>query len=451
MRSGVSKVNAGLDGVLGRARRAWAMLPSLKLEVAVCALLAVTLLAIAFEDTLLKRSITFDARSGGYSAFWYGDQDMGGNSTAQADPRKPLAWSCELRDQYDYPYCGYELLFDGQRRQQGIDLRSFQTITLTLSYHGPAEALRLHLKNHDPHYSRQNAGEADKFNKIEFLQKGEEGIIKLNLDEFGVAEWWLVNNKIPPEFAQPQFDNIVSLEVQTGTGKQVGTHHFRIHSIRLEGMLLSTEQFYLAILGVWVAAIGLFLIHRIANLKRDVEARRSLHAEAQRQAEEAEQAARIDPLTRLYNRIGIAEGYRGLLERHNGPVTAILIDIDQFKSLNDTFGHHYGDEVIASFAGILKRNVRDGDIVGRWGGEEFLILCTGLDPARAIGYADGLRSGIEHFHFGERETVTASFGVQVGDGGDLAELVRRADVALYAAKTRGRNRVVFGEGMRKAA
>ena len=428
------------------------MLASLKLEAAFLALLAVTLLAIGCQDILLKRSLVLDGQSSGYAVNAYGDYAMGGNSTVRADPRQPLTWSCELRGRYSHPYCGYELLFDGQRRQRGIDFSRFETITLALSYSGPGEVLRLHLKNHDPRYSRPSAGEADKFNKIEFLHRGEGGVVTLNLDEASVAEWWLVNNRIPPELSQPQLDNIVSLEIQTGTGSQLGTHRFRIHSIRLEGTLLSTERFYLAILCLWVAAIGLFLVHRISNLKRDVEARRRLQAAAQRQAEEAEQAARIDPLTRVLNRAGISEGYRKLLESCGGPVTAILIDVDQFKSLNDELGHHYGDEVLASFAGILKRNARSGDVVGRWGGEEFLILCAGLSPAHAMEYANRLRSRIEHFHFGERERVTASFGVQVSAGAALADLVRKADVALYTAKARGRNRVVlFGEGLRKAA
>jgi diguanylate cyclase (GGDEF)-like protein len=452
MGSRLEAAGASLRGAFAGARRGLAILPSLKLEAAIFALLALTLLAIACKDPLLKRSLVLDPASGGYTTYWYGDEAMGGTSTAHGDPRRPLSWSCELRGAYDYPYCGYELLFDGQRRQKGIDFRRFQTIALAISYEGPAEALRVHLKNQDPRYSKPSAGEADKFNKVEFLHKGRNGTIKLDLAEFSVAEWWLVNNKIPPELAQPQFDNIVSLEVQTGTGSQAGTHRFQIHSIRMEGSVLTPEQFYLIILGMWVAAIGLFLIHRIVNLKKDVEARRKLHAAAQRQAEEAEKAAQVDPLTRLLNRAGIAEGHRALIESGNGPVAAILIDIDHFKSVNDAFGHSYGDEVIASFAGILKRNARAGDIVGRWGGEEFLILCTGLDPGRAIEYANRLRNRIEHFHFGDRETVTASFGVHLAARADLAALVHAADVALYTAKARGRNRaVLFGAGLRKAA
>ncbi|HEY0043475.1 MAG TPA: GGDEF domain-containing protein [Allosphingosinicella sp.] len=434
------------------ARRGRAMLPALKIEAAIFALLALTFLAIGLKDPLLKRSLVLTPTSGNYTTYWYGDQAMGGASEARADPNRPLAWECELRGDYDYPYCGYELLFDGQRREKGIDFRKFRTITLDLSYQGPAEALRLHLKNQDPRYSKPSAGEADKFNKVEFLHKGKDGRIRIDLDEFSVAEWWLVNNKIPPELAQPQFDNIISLELQTGTGSQPGIHRFRINAIAMEGSVLTSEQFYLAILGVWVAAIGLFLAYRIVNLKKDVEARRKLHAAAQLQAEEAERAARIDPLTRLLNRAGIAEGYARMAEQGAGPVCAILIDIDHFKALNDQFGHAYGDEVIASFAGLLKRNSRAGDIVGRWGGEEFLLLCAGLDAGRAVEYANRLRNRIEHFHFGERETVTASFGLHLAEDAALGDLVREADVALYTAKARGRNRaVLFWEGLRKAA
>jgi diguanylate cyclase (GGDEF)-like protein len=130
----------------------------------------------------------------------------------------------------------------------------------------------------------------------------------------------------------------------------------------------------------------------------------------------------------------------------------MLIDIDHFKSINDTLGHSCGDEVLASFAGILKRNARDGDVVGRWGGEEFLILCAGLDEEQALAYANGLCRRIRYFHFGECETVTASFGLRTSGQASLSDVVSDADFALYAAKERGRNRVeLFSNELRRAA
>jgi diguanylate cyclase (GGDEF)-like protein len=417
------------------------LLTAFRIEAAFLALLILTLLAILYREPLLNRSLSFDAHSGNYTTLLYGDSNMGGTSTAWREKSKPLSWSCELRAKYEYAYCGFELLMDGTRRLKGIDLRKYETVKLALSYEGPARTLRLHFKNHDARYSHPSIGDGDKFNRIEFLPKRHYGVVTLALSEATVPEWWLVQNSVPPELAQPDFDNVVAIDIQTGGGQPLGVHHFQIHSIRLEGVRLSTERFYLSILGTWLAAIGLFFIHRISNLKKDVEARRRLQAALQRQAEDAEEAAKIDPLTRLLNRSGILEGYGELLATGAGPITAMLIDIDNFKSINDTLGHSYGDEVLASFASILKRNARDGDIVGRWGGEEFLILCSGLDTEQALRHANSLRSRIAYFHFGEQETVTASFGLCADDYASLSALVSHADIALYAAKAQGRNRV----------
>lgn len=96
--------------------------------------------------------------------------------------------------------------------------------------------------------------------------------------------------------------------------------------------------------------------------------------------------------------------------------------------------------------------MRDGDVVGRWGGEKFLILCTGLTEEQLLSHANSQRNRISYFHFGECETVTASFGICTRTGVSLVDLVSDADAALNSAKNRDRNRVeVFTTTLRKAA
>jgi diguanylate cyclase (GGDEF)-like protein len=207
-------------------------------------------------------------------------------------------------------------------------------------------------------------------------------------------------------------------------------------------------------LGMWVVLIGIYLAYRFTTMRREVEQRRTLHALALRQAEEAEDAARHDPLTRIFNRRGIFERYAALSAGTPVPLGVILIDIDRFKVLNDSFGHTYGDEVLSSIAALIRRNVRATDAICRWGGEEFLVLCPDIDAEGAMLVAETLRGRIEHFHFGDCERLTASFGVHwcAASGPDLSDLVSLADVALYTAKAQGRNRTLrFRPGMAKAA
>lgn len=153
-----------------------------------------------------------------------------------------------------------------------------------------------------------------------------------------------------------------------------------------------------------------------------------------------------DPLTGLYNRQkldAVLEEERVRFERYQEPCTLVVMDIDRFKEINDIFGHQEGDRVLKQVAGILRTHVRTSDIVGRWGGEEFIIVCphTSVDGGATV--AEHLRFQLEAMETALNRPVTASFGVAHMTSSDVEELVRRADAALYRAKEEGRNRVVL--------
>ncbi len=156
--------------------------------------------------------------------------------------------------------------------------------------------------------------------------------------------------------------------------------------------------------------------------------------------------ATTDQLTGLANRRHLTERLEQEFERwqrYEKYFGVILLDIDHFKSINDRFGHQAGDSVLSQLAAILTGHVRAVDTAGRWGGEEFLIICpeTTLDGVATL--AEKMRQRIEHFDFGIPASVTASFGVAASLAGISADtLVKAADDALYEAKTISRNRVV---------
>ncbi len=125
------------------------------------------------------------------------------------------------------------------------------------------------------------------------------------------------------------------------------------------------------------------------------------------------------------------------------PLSVLLLDVDRFKAINDTFGHKTGDDVLRLLAKILQQRGRARDLVGRWGGEEFLIVCEDTPSSGAVILADQLRHRIAIQDFPWVGQCTASFGVAESVPGDTVEtLVDRADRAMYAAKRDGRNRVV---------
>ncbi|WP_345533855.1 GGDEF domain-containing protein [Viridibacterium curvum] len=156
--------------------------------------------------------------------------------------------------------------------------------------------------------------------------------------------------------------------------------------------------------------------------------------------------AETDVLTGLHNRRMI----ESLLERefdramrYGRPLSLILIDVDHFKRVNDTHGHAVGDNVLATLARRVQRRMRISDHFGRWGGEEFLLICPETDTTDAMLVADRLRKSIRHKPMRLVGTVTASFGVSTYTGqGDYTALIDEADHYLYAAKLQGRDRVI---------
>jgi diguanylate cyclase (GGDEF)-like protein len=154
-----------------------------------------------------------------------------------------------------------------------------------------------------------------------------------------------------------------------------------------------------------------------------------------------------DRLTGLYNRLRLDEVLqeeRARHERSGAELSVVLIDLDDFKSVNDTHGHPVGDTVLVSVATLLKSAARQLDVVGRWGGEEFLVICRDTDLAGAAVLAEKLRSRLARHPLPPPllRNGTASFGVAcLREGEEIGHLLARADVALYRAKRSGRNRV----------
>lgn len=153
-----------------------------------------------------------------------------------------------------------------------------------------------------------------------------------------------------------------------------------------------------------------------------------------------------DPLTGAENRRGLASRLRGLIARHQRKpinVSLILIDLDEFKRINDQFGHAVGDEVLVGVVKVLRQRVRRSDSIYRIGGEEFLIVADNTGQGSGHDMAEDLRVLIEATRLIEGYPVTASIGVaRIVPGEDYDSWVKRADDALYEAKHSGRNRVV---------
>ncbi len=206
---------------------------------------------------------------------------------------------------------------------------------------------------------------------------------------------------------------------------------------------LLTEFVVLLVVLPWFAAMGGY-VNRLRLRLSDS------HRNLKDAYDRIEQLAIRDELTGLYNRRFLMECLareRSRAERLSAPLCVCLVDIDRFKAINDTLGHAAGDAVLRGLAKVASAALRTIDIVGRFGGEEFLVVLPGTPLAGAAAAAERLRVGVQGTRYemlGERQ-VTATFGVvEYARGEELAALLARADRALYAGKARGRNQVVLG-------
>jgi diguanylate cyclase (GGDEF)-like protein/PAS domain S-box-containing protein len=220
----------------------------------------------------------------------------------------------------------------------------------------------------------------------------------------------------------------------------------RIGSVETEGWRLKRDGSRL-----WANTVITALPDETSAVRGFVVVARDM-TERKRMEDELKQLATVDPLTGAFNRRHGNSRLAAEFERRSRPgqpCAVMMLDIDRFKSINDEYGHDAGDSVLCAMVAICNVGLRTADMLARWGGEEFLILLPDTDAAAAIAIAERLRETIATVKvpvgIHGSITFTVSIGVATPESNNVHDLLRRADYALYAAKTRGRNRVVLAK------
>lgn len=190
---------------------------------------------------------------------------------------------------------------------------------------------------------------------------------------------------------------------------------------------------------IGVSSTCLVLLIRYFEVSRN-EAFKALAREHRK----SQQLSITDSLTGINNRAkldSLLESEINRAIRHHSRFSVILCDLDFFKRVNDEFGHMVGDQVLIQLAVLLQEACRELDIAGRWGGEEFLILCPHTDLTGAFQLAERIRSSVANAHFVHKQRITLSLGIaELRNNEDSSSVLKRADDALYRAKAKGRNR-----------
>lgn len=160
-----------------------------------------------------------------------------------------------------------------------------------------------------------------------------------------------------------------------------------------------------------------------------------------------EELSITDYLTQVYNRKYFNENLKkaiSLYQRYHTPFTLLMFDVDNFKKINDSYGHLVGDECLIQLCALIKTHLRDNDLLARWGGEEFMVLLPHINKDEAINIAQKLRSLVDEHTFEDVSKMTVSFGVaSFLENDSFDTILERTDRALYQAKDKGRNKVVF--------
>ncbi len=191
-----------------------------------------------------------------------------------------------------------------------------------------------------------------------------------------------------------------------------------------------------------VVLILMVLIYRYKKIHH--HNRNLLHLNTQ-----LEQISQHDHLTGLANRYALHQRFdieMDAVSQTQQVFSLIMLDIDFFKTINDEHGHDVGDQVIREFALLLNTMLRENDLIGRWGGEEFLILCSQTPQNGAFKVAEQVRLSMQTYVFTAGLQITASFGIsEYRHGETIGDTIKRADDALYLAKNNGRNQIVLAE------
>ena len=341
--------------------------------------------------------------------------------------------------------CGYTHMLSRENdADHGVDLSGYRKLNLTIRYTGSAHYLRLAIRNFDPRFSRREDTNSTKFNLLNVEPGDLAKPLAINLREFTVPEWWVAQYHLPRNLSQPDLSNAIAFSIYL-QGEPAGTDHdIQIDKVEFSGDWISAEYWYLGILCAWMligASYG--TLQWIALRRRHREQRKKI-AELQNEKDKYQKLSTIDGLTKVLNRHGI-EQFVESLQAANSPTSVIVIDLDYFKRINDHRGHYDGDRVLQAVGELLRLHSRNTDGLGRWGGEEFVLVCPGASLSKAANLAEKLRERIMQTIFLPEDPVaiTASFGVATSAvGSNFDDVFRQADQALYLAKSRGRNCVV---------
>jgi len=404
-----------------------------------------TLIAVVGHRFLPERRLSIDT-SKEVGRFFLGQTGGGPAAEMKWIDQARLHYSCQVPQATVWQSCNFGYMLALGSMSDGVDLSRYTTLNLAVRYTGKSQYVRVSIRDFDPRFSKLEDGNSTKFNFVNIPAKDLAQPIALSMSEFTVAEWWTTTYNHPRAYTQPDVSNAIvfNIDLQGNIDLSGSQHEFQVDRIEFVGDWISAEYWYLGLLCLWMVLGTTYGTSQWLRMRRRHRAQREKIHDLENEKEMYQALATQDALTNVMNRYGIGQ-FVAALGITRVTASVIVIDLDHFKRVNDERGHHVGDRVLRTMGDILRGYTRNTDAVGRWGGEEFVLVCPGATLANAADLAEKLRHKIIETNFIPEDPlpITASFGVATSTAGQgFEDVFRQADQALYLAKNRGRNCVV---------
>jgi len=369
-------------------------LASMKLDYQILILLFASFAALAFQY-FVPRIEQVEYRSDGWEV---SSVSSGKGSASSAKVTENGAeMRCRVVDRGPNPFAG--IRFTRPSGENAVSLDWVEKLKLTASLDGPPNSyFRMYVRNQIPGVYDPTDEQSQQYNEVAFKLTNEPQTLVFDCDQFHVPSWWAEKYGTRFEHSMAQFDRVDSVELISGHNVRSKKLRLIVKKIEFCGYWVPPFVLYRTLLASWLTmGFGVVLQKFIEFRKQIGQAKeretrlRLINVSLESQASKLTKIAHRDGLTGLLNRLGLRKSPRLLPEALEAsiPVSLIIFDIDHFKMINDSRGHNFGDKVLADVGKVLHENAAADELIARWGGEEFLVVCfEALDRAdRAMYHA----------------------------------------------------------------
>ncbi|WP_160061495.1 putative bifunctional diguanylate cyclase/phosphodiesterase [Psychromonas sp. L1A2] len=350
---------------------------------------------------------------------------------ADVDEKQGISIQCKLTKQEGYNFCGIGIPLTDGTRSNGLDLNKFNRLAARITYTTPSDKAKLKItfRNFNDTYSNLTDPVSLKFNSIAYAPGLHELPVVIPFDALQVDNWWVEQYKVGFGNSQVELSNVSYLEILTDGMHTIGDYHIEIQSIVLYGQLITEANLLKLILLIWLITV-IFLV----TFQHNILKRMSI----------------TDSLTGLFNRQGISNWTNKKISYrvNRQKLYMFYLDLDDFKKVNDTYGHKVGDQLLIGFSQHIQSYLDSIENIqysfARLSGDEFALVILGLKESQIKNFAASLLCVWDSpILLEEHETYArASLGIaQLSEEiNTFDELLARADSAMYYAKKDGKNR-----------